>query len=136
MRDDYSYDYAIVRVVPKVDREEFVNVGVIVSCPARDFLEARIELDEKRLAALDAIIDLESIRVHLASIPAICAGGEPAGPIGHLTPRQRFDWLIAPRSTIIQTSAAHTGTCADPAAALEHLLDTMVRATEVKVEEK
>ena len=128
MRDHYSYDYAIVRVVPKVDREEFVNVGVIVSCPARNSLEARIELDEKRLAALDATIDLGSIRAHLASIPAICAGGEQAGPIGQLTPRQRFDWLIAPRSTIIQTSAAHTGTCADPAAALEHLLETMVRA--------
>lgn len=135
MRDHYSYDYAIVRVVPKVDREEFVNVGVIVSCPARSFLEARIELDEKRLAALDATIDLGSIRAHLASIPAICAGGEQAGPIGQLTPRQRFDWLIAPRSTIIQTSAAHTGTCADPAAALEHLLETMVRA-EVGIDEK
>jgi len=135
VRDHYSYDYAIVRVVPKVDREEFVNVGVIVSCPARSFLEARIELDEKRLAALDATIDLGSIRAHLASIPAICAGGEQAGPIGQLTPRQRFDWLIAPRSTIIQTSAAHTGTCADPAAALEHLLETMVRA-EVGIDEK
>lgn len=130
MRDHYSYDYAIVRVVPKVEREEFVNVGVIVSCPARNFLEARIELNEQRLIALDATIDLDSIRTHLASIPAICAGGEQAGPIGLLTPRQRFDWLIAPRSTIIQTSAAHTGTCADPAAALEHLLDTMVRAAQ------
>ncbi len=128
MRDHYKYDYAIVRVVPKVERGEFVNAGIIVSCPARDFLEARIELDEQRLVAIDATIDLESIRIHLASIPAICAGGAAAGPIGLLTPRQRFDWLIAPRSTIIQTSAAHTGACADPAAALEHLLQTMVRA--------
>lgn len=128
MRDHYKYDYAIVRVVPKVERGEFVNAGVIVSCPARDFLEARIELDEQRLVAIDATIDLESIRTHLASIPAICAGGATAGPIGLLSPRQRFDWLIAPRSTIIQTSAAHTGACADPDAALEHLLETMVRA--------
>ena len=128
MRGHYNYDYAIVRVVPKVDREEFVNVGVIVSCPERDFLEARIELDERRLAALDPTLDLESTRAHLASIPAICAGGAPAGPIGDLTPRQRFDWLIAPRSTIIQTSAAHTGTCKDPSAALKHLLETMVRS--------
>jgi hypothetical protein len=128
VRDHNQYDYAIVRVVPKVERGEFINVGVIVSCPARDFLEARIELDEQRLVALDATIDLESIRTHLASIPAICAGGAAAGPIGLLTPRQRFDWLIAPRSTIIQTSAAHTGTCADPEKAIEHLLDTMVRA--------
>lgn len=134
MRDHYSYDYAIVRVVPKVEREEFVNVGVIVSCQARDFLEARIELDEPRLTALDETVDLESVRAHLASIPAICAGGEQAGPIGLLTPRQRFDWLIAPRSTMIQTSAAHTGTCEDPAAALEHLLATMVRSAGVEAE--
>jgi hypothetical protein len=134
VRDHYSYDYAIVRVVPKVEREEFVNVGVIVSCQARDFLEARIELDEPRLTALDETVDLESIRAHLASIPAICAGGEQAGPIGLLTPRQRFDWLIAPRSTMIQTSAAHTGTCEDPAAALEHLLATMVRSAGVEAE--
>jgi hypothetical protein len=136
VRDQYKYDYAIVRVVPKVERGEFVNAGVILSCPARDFLEARIELDEQRLIAVDPTIDLELVRVHLASIPAICAGGEAAGPIGLLTPRQRFDWLIAPRSTIIQTSAAHSGTCQDPAATLEHLLNTMVRATEVKVGEK
>lgn len=136
MRGHYTYDYAIVRVVPKVDREEFVNVGVIVSCPERDFLEARIELDERRLAAIDPTLDLESARAHLASIPAICAGGEQAGPIGDLTPRQRFDWLIAPRSTIIQTSAAHTGTCADPAVALEHLLDTMVRSPGAEDREK
>jgi hypothetical protein len=130
VRDQYKYDYAIVRVVPKVERGEFVNVGVILSCPARDFLEARIELDEQRLIAVDPTIDLELVRVHLASIPAICAGGEAAGPIGLLTPRQRFDWLIAPRSTIIQMSAAHSGTCLDPAATLQHLLDTMVRASE------
>jgi hypothetical protein len=128
VRDHYSYDYAIVRVVPKVDREEFMNVGVIVSCPARNFLAARIELDERRLTALDASFDIETTRAHLAAIPAICAGGDQAGPIGQLTQRQRFDWLIAPRSTIIQTSPAHTGTCEDPSAALEHLLDLMVRA--------
>lgn len=136
MRDHYNYDYAIVRVVPKVDREEFMNVGVIVSCPERDFLEARIELDARRLASLDPSMDLESTRAHLASIPAICAGGAQAGPIGELTPRQRFDWLIAPRSTIIQTSAAHTGTCEDPAAALEHLLETMVRSPGAEDSEK
>lgn len=136
MRGHYNYDYAIVRVVPKVDREEFMNVGVIVSCPEHGFLEARIELDARRLAALDPSLDLESTRAHLASIPAICAGGAQAGPIGELTPRQRFDWLIAPRSTIIQTSAAHTGTCEDPAAALEHLLETMVRSPGAEVGEK
>ena len=129
MRDHYPYDYAIFRVVPRVEREEFVNVGVIVSCPAVDFLEARVELDEQRLLALDTAIDIESIRAHLASIPAICAGGEKAGPIGLLSQRERFHWLVAPRSTTIQTSPVHTGSCKDPAEVLEHLLKTMVRAT-------
>jgi Protein of unknown function (DUF3037) len=127
MRDHSTYDYAIIRVVPKVEREEFVNVGVIVSCPARKFLEARIELDERRLLALDPTLDIETIRAHLATIPAICAGGEQAGPIGKLSQRERFHWLVAPRSTIIQTSPVHTGSCKDPSALLERLLDTMVR---------
>jgi hypothetical protein len=122
-----TYDYAVIRVVPRVEREEFVNVGVIVSCPARGFLEARIELDERRLMALDATLDVASIRAHLATIPAICRGGEQAGPIGQLSQRERFHWLVAPRSTIIQTSPVHTGYCKDPTAVLEHLLGAMVR---------
>lgn len=127
MRDHYPYDYAVFRVVPRVEREEFVNVGVIVSCPAKDFLEARVELDEQRLMALDSSLDVESIRAHLATIPAICAGGEQAGPIGQLSQRERFHWLVAPRSTTIQTSPVHTGRCEDPTEVLEHLLNTMVR---------
>jgi hypothetical protein len=127
MRDQWTYDYAIIRVVPRVEREEFVNVGVIVSCPAKRFLEARIELDEKRLMALDSTVDIESIREHLATIPAICAGGEQAGPIGRLSQRERFHWLIAPRSATIQTSPVHTGYCRNQTAVLEHLLETMVR---------
>jgi Protein of unknown function (DUF3037) len=130
VRDHSSYDYAIVRVVPRVEREEFVNVGVIVSCPAQDFLQARIELDEPRLRALDPGVDIEAIRAHLASIPAICCGGAQGGPIGRLSRRERFDWLVAPRSTIIQTSKVHTGRCSDPAALLEHLLNTMVRRSQ------
>ncbi len=122
-----TYDYAVIRVVPKVEREEFVNAGVIVSCPARDFLEARIELDEPRLLALDSSLDLEAVRTHLATIPAICAGGDDAGPIGRLTQRERFHWLTAPRSTMIQTSPVHTGRCHDPEALLQHLLETTVR---------
>jgi hypothetical protein len=110
-----------------VEREEFVNVGVIVSCPARKFLEAAIELDESRVRALDATLDLEAIRAHLATIPVICAGGEAAGAIGRLSQRERFHWLIATRSTVIQTSAAHSGRCDDPARLVEHLLATMVR---------
>lgn len=127
MRDPATYDYAVIRVVPRVEREEFVNVGVVVSCPARDFLEARIEFDARRVAALDPALDLDTIRAHLASIPRICAGGEAAGPIGRLSPRERFRWLTAPRSAVIQCSPAHTGRCGDPAALLEHLVDTMVR---------
>jgi hypothetical protein len=127
VREAETYDYAIIRVVPRVEREEFVNVGVIVSCPSRGFLEARIELDEDRVRALDPAIDMEAVRKHLAGIPLICAGGEAAGPIGKLTPKERFRWLIAPRSTIIQASAAHTGRCEDPPALLERLVETMVR---------
>ncbi|HVW69549.1 MAG TPA: DUF3037 domain-containing protein, partial [Steroidobacteraceae bacterium] len=111
MHDHCSYDYAVIRVVPRVDREEFVNVGVIVSCPAKDFLEARIEVDEARLVAFDPTLDLEAIRTHLASIPLVCSGGPGSGPIGQLTLRERFHWLVAPRSTIIQTSRVHTGRC-------------------------
>ncbi len=86
MHDHCSYDYAVIRVVPRVDREEFLNVGIIVSCPAKDFLEARIELDEARLLAFDATLDIEAIGRHLASIPCICAGGPGAGPIGATLP--------------------------------------------------
>ncbi len=122
------YDYAIVRVVPRVERGEFINAGVIVSCQERDFLEARIELDEVRLTALDPQVDLDSIRRNLASIPLICQGGAEAGPIGKLSLRESFHLLVAPRSTIIQTSPVHTGRCEDPRDALAHLMNTMVRA--------
>jgi hypothetical protein len=124
--DNFRYDYAVVRVVPKVDREEFINAGVILSCPDLSFLEARIKLDESRLLALDANVDLELVRKHLAAIPIICRGGDGAGTIGQLPQRQRFHWLVAPRSTVIQTSPVHTGRCNDPAAALERLVATMV----------
>lgn len=122
-----AYDYAIVRVVPRVDRGEFVNAGVIVSCQTRDFLAARMELDPMRLLALDPNADLESIRMNLASIIRICEGGPQAGPIGALSQRERFHWLVAPRSTIIQTSPVHSGRCGDPELVMEHLLASMVR---------
>jgi hypothetical protein len=118
----------VIRVVPKVDREEFINAGVIVSCPDLSFLEAEIKLDESRLLALDPNVDLDLVRKHLATIPMICRGGPDAGSIGQLPQRKRFHWLVAPRSTIIQTSPVHTGRCGDPAAALNHLVATMVDA--------
>jgi len=124
---EHTYDYAIVRVVPRVERGEQINVGVVVSCPAIDFLEAGIDLDEGRLLALDDALDVDAVREHLATIPLICRGGPEAGPIGELPQRNRFHWLVSPRSTVIQMSAVHTGRTADPAAALERLMDTMVR---------
>jgi hypothetical protein len=124
---EYTYDYAIIRVVPRVERGEMINVGVILSCPHVDFLEACIELDESRLMALDETLDVDAIRANLATIPAICLGGPESGPIGALPQRSRFHWLVSPRSTIIQMSPVHTGRASDPAKALEHLLHTMVR---------
>lgn len=126
MPDQFRYDYAVIRVVPKVDREEFINVGVILSCPDLSFLDATIKLDEARLLALDPSVDLDTVRTYLATIPLICRGGDEAGPIGQLTQRERFYWLVAPRSTIIQASPVHTGRCPDPAAALRRLVSTMV----------
>jgi hypothetical protein len=126
VRELDSYDYAIVRVVPRVEREEFMNVGVIVSCPLRKFLEARFALDDNRLLALDPTLDLDTIRAHTNSIRMICAGGAEAGPLAQLSQRERFHWLVAPRSTIIQTSPVHTGKCGDPAQLIEHLLKKMV----------
>jgi hypothetical protein len=127
MRALRTYDYAIVRVVPRVERGEFVNAGIILSCDVERILRARIELDEEALSALDSAADLELVRSTLATIPVICAGGDAAGDIGKLSTRERFHWLVAPRSTIVQTSPVHTGQCDDIGAALEHLLQTMVR---------
>ena len=127
MPAEYSYDYAIVRVVPRVERGEMINVGVILSCADLDLLEARIEPDEARLLALDPGLDLEAVSAHLATIPAVCKGGPEAGPIGELPARGRFRWLVSPRSTIIQMSPVHTGRTTDPARCIERLMDQMVR---------
>ena len=129
MPAEYTYDYSIVRVVPRVERGEQVNVGVILSCADVDFLDARIEIDEAVLRALDPEIDLTALADNLAVIPAVCRGGPDAGPIGLLPTRNRFRWLVAPRSTIIQPSAVHTGRTGDPAKCLEHLMDRIVRRT-------
>lgn len=128
MPADCAYDYAIVRLVPRVERGEAINVGVILSCPERDYLEARIELDVPRIRALDAGFDVETARAHLEAIPRICRGGAEAGELGALPARARFHWLVAPRSTIIQVSPVHGGRTDDPAAALERLVETLVRA--------
>ena len=127
MPDLRTYDYAVVRVVPRVERGEFVNAGIILSCDLERILQAKIELDETALLALDAGVDLDLVRDSLAAIPAICAGGAAAGDIGLLSARERFHWLVAPRSTIVQTSPVHTGRCSDLTAALEHLMNRMIR---------
>jgi hypothetical protein len=122
-----SFDYSVVRVVPRVEREEFVNAGAILFCRQRDFLGARIELDRDRVRALWPEADLPLIEEHLAAIPLICAGGDGAGPIGKLAMPERFHWLVSPRSTVIQVSPVHVGLCQDPERALEELVDRMVR---------
>src|SRR5919197_3045954 len=96
-----SFDYAVVRVVPHVERGEFVNAGVILFCRTRRFLDARIELDTKRLTALAPLVDIKAIERHLALIPLVCKGGPEAGPIGQLPLAERFHWLVAPRSAMI-----------------------------------
>jgi Protein of unknown function (DUF3037) len=123
----YAYEYAVIRVVPRPDREEFVNAGVILFCDAREFLRAKIELDEPRLRALSEAIDLTIVKEHLEAVGRIATGGAAAGPIGLFTPRERFRWLVAPRSTVLQTSSPHAGLCDDPDAAVERLLDQLVR---------
>lgn len=121
-----SYDYALVRVVPRVERGECINVGVILFCRTRRFLGARIHFDTHRLLALAPQLDLILLQTHLERIPLLCAGGKDAGPIGQLSQSERFHWLISPRSTIIQTSPVHSGLCSDPPTMLERLLETMV----------
>jgi hypothetical protein len=123
-----AFDYAVVRIVPHVEREEFVNVGVVLFCDALDYLAARIEVDEARLLALAPGVDLTVVREHLDAIPRVCAGGPGAGPIGALPLRERWHWIVSPRSSILQTSAPHAGLCDAPDKALERLLDQLVRA--------
>jgi hypothetical protein len=127
-----SFDYAIIRVVPRVEREEFINAGVILFCRTRSFLGARLALSWRRLAALDAEIDPVEVEQHLALIPLLCSGDPAAGPLAALPQADRFHWLVAPRSSVIQCSPVHTGLCADPQAALDHLVETMVCLPESK----
>jgi hypothetical protein len=122
-----SFDYAVIRVVPRVERGEQVNAGVILFCLQRDFLAARVEVNEPRLRALWPEIDLDLVRQHLEAIPKICAGVPDAGPIGRLSLRERFHWLVAPRSTMIQVSPVHTGLCEHPERALDELFCQTVR---------
>lgn len=127
MSAEYTYDYAILRVVPRVDRGEAVNAGVILSCPDLQFLEARVEVDEARLLALDPTIDLPTVRETLNAIVAVCRGDAETGTLGEMPQRNRFHFLVNPRSTIIQPSPTHTGRTHDPVATLEALVLKLVQ---------
>ncbi len=117
-----AFDYAIVRLVPRVEREEFINVGVIVHAPTRGFLGCALRLDRGRLGAFAPGLDLDALARHLEAFRAVCAGEADAGPIAGLALSERFHWLVAPRSAVLQTSPVHGGMCEDPAAALRELL--------------
>jgi hypothetical protein len=106
-----SFDYALLRVVPRVERQEFINAGVVVYCPEKRYLAARIRLDSARLKALWPDVDPALVQQHLEAVDRICAGDAGAGPIAKLSQRERFHWLTSPRSTIIQPSPVHTGVC-------------------------
>lgn len=127
----HPFAYAIVRVVPRVERGESMNAGIVLLCRPRRFLGARLSLDEARLAALDPACDADEVRGHLDAIERIAAGDPNGGPIAALSQAERYHWLVAPSSTVIQPSEAHTGMTADPATTLEHLFETLVLATEV-----
>lgn len=121
-----AFQYAIVRVLPRVERGECLNVGVVLLCRPRRYLAARIALDEGRLAAFAPDLDPSTIRPHLAAIERIAAGDPEAGPIARLGQPERFHWLVSPSSTIIQASEVHSGLCDDPAAELDHLVGMLV----------
>jgi hypothetical protein len=128
VRERFVFDYAIVRVVPRVERGEFLNAGVILFSSTQAYLESRIGLDAARLRALDPSIDVTSVENYLEAIPKICAGGGEAGSIGSLSQRERFHWLVAPRSTVIQTSQVHSGVHDDLGKALDQLFEKFVKA--------
>lgn len=121
-----SFDYAVVRVVPHVEREEFINAGVILFCRTRRFLGCRIQLDQARLAALAPGFDADQAQAQLKTIACICQGGAEAGPMGRLSQAERFHWLTSPRSTTIQVSPVHCGLCDEPQAALDDLFQRLV----------
>ena len=127
MQDSHLFEYAVIRVVPHMEREEFLNVGVILYCAAEKFLKCITRVDESRLAALCRKIDFAELRQHIAVFERVCAGGKEAGPIGSLSMAERFRWLTSPRSTMIQTSSIHPGLCTAADAMLTHLFAQLVK---------
>jgi hypothetical protein len=123
-----AFQYAIWRVVPDVERGEAVNVGVVVYCRRRSFLAARVELDETRLKGLAPGLDIAALRLHLDGLVRVAAGDPQAGAIAALPQSERFGWLTATSSTIVQPSPIHTGLCDDPGRLLDHLFTRLVAA--------
>lgn len=120
------FEYAVVRVVPRVDRAEFLNAGIVLWCRRREHLQARTALDPDRLRALGADLDVEALARHLRALEGVCAGDPAAGAATGEAKGARFRWLVAPRSTVVQTSPVHCGLTADPAAEVERLLAALV----------
>ena len=120
------FQYAVLRLVPRIEREEFVNVGVIVFCRTRGFLRARVALDPRRIEALAPGFDLDAVREHLEARVRVAAGDPDAGPIAALPQSERFHWLVAPSSTVIQTSPVHSGLCEQPEELLDRLFAQLV----------
>jgi hypothetical protein len=121
-----SFDYAVLRVVPRVERGEFVNAGVVVLCLEQRFLDARVVIDDARLRALWPQLDVLLVRSHLDAIRKICLGEPEAGPIARLSLRERFHWIVSPRSTMIQVSPVHSGICESPEESLDRLTRLLV----------
>ncbi len=126
MQDRYLFEYAVIRVMPRVEREEFINVGVILFCAKQKYLKAAIHLNLAKLTMLNEAIELPSLVSNLEAVENICEGGEKAGPIGLLTMPERFRWLTATRSTVVQCSKVHPGFCLNPAETLEKLMQKLV----------
>ena len=126
MQEKHLYDYAVIRVLPRVERDEFINVGVILYCRSLNFLRAACSVNEGRLAAFAGDADLTEIREHLSSLCRVCSGSEDSGPIGKMSLGERFRWLTAPRSTVVQTSPVHTGFTTDPETTLKKLVEQLV----------
>ena len=121
MQESHLFEYAVIRVVPRVEREEFINVGVVLYCPKQKFLQALITLQEDRLLAFNCPVDIVEIKEHLLAFEQVCRGGAGGGPIGKLDIASRFRWLTATRSTVLQSSKVHPGICTDAFATLARL---------------
>lgn len=127
MQQRHTYDYAVIRAVPRVERGEFINVGVIVWCAPQRFLKAKVHIDESKILALDPKADIDAIKKAALAIPIVCEGGKAAGALGALALSERFHWMVAPRSSSLQTSPVHMGRTTDLQQALEKIFNEMVR---------